>query len=178
MSGSGSALLLAFLLRQEYSSPDKVPSRTRRWIDDVRRQESHTVKGAANLEAVARSIGRLSSRASSEYLLELAAAATVRDETGRYQWRFDPLHRTQAPMPFDPVVFREYLERITCPVLALWAEVSPMHAPDEVARLTALGDVTVETIPDTGHNMHHERPEAVAAAIRAFLEVQPANRAS
>jgi pimeloyl-ACP methyl ester carboxylesterase len=148
---------------------DKVPDSTRRWIADVRRRDAHSTKGAETLEAVARSIGRLSTKAAPERLLELAQAATVRDDSGRYQWRFDPLHRTQAPIPFDPLRFRAYLERITSPVLALWAEVSPMHAPDEDARLAALGDVTVETIPGTGHNMHHEQPVAVAEAIRRFL---------
>jgi len=151
---------------------DKVPNITRRWIDDVRRQEAHAPSGAANLESVARSIGRLSTRASPERLLALAEAATIKDEAGRYQWRFDPLHRTQAPIPFDPIRFRSFLERITCPVLALWAEASPMHAPDEDARMAALGDATVEVIPHTGHNMHHERPEAVAEAIRRFLEAR------
>ena len=73
-------------------------------------------------------------------------------------------------MPFEPQRFRAYLERVTCPVLALWAEVSPMHAPDEQARLAALGDVEVATIPATGHNMHHERPDEVAHAIRSFLD--------
>jgi pimeloyl-ACP methyl ester carboxylesterase len=151
---------------------DKIPNITRRWIDDVRRQEAHTPQGAANLEAVARSIGRLSSRASPERLLELAEAATITDDAGRYQWRFDPLHRTQAPNVFDPTRFRAFLDRVTCPVLALWAEASPMHAPDEDARLAALGDATAEVIEDTGHNMHHERPGAVAAAIRRFLEAR------
>ncbi|MGB0592165.1 MAG: alpha/beta fold hydrolase [Myxococcota bacterium] len=151
---------------------DKIPDSTRRWIADVRRRDAHTSKGAESLEAVARSIGRLSSRATPERLLELAKAATTKDASGRYQWRFDPLHRTHAPIAFDPVRFRAYLERITCPVLALWAETSPMHAPDEEARIAALGDVTVQTLPGTGHNMHHERPGDVAAAIRVFLSAR------
>ena len=151
---------------------DKVPESTRRWISDVRRRESHNSKGAESLEALARSIGRLSSKASPERLLELARGASFKDEQGRYQWRFDPLHRTHAPIPFDPIRFRAYLERIACPVLALWAEQSPMHAPDEEARLAALGDVEVHTIPDSGHNIHHEHPEAVAEAIKSFLEAR------
>ena len=149
---------------------DKVPDSTRRWIGDVRRRDLHAPKGAESLDAVARSIGRLSSKASTERLMELAQAASVEDEHGRYQWRFDPLHRTHAPMSFDPQRFRAYLERITCPTLVLWAEVSPMHAPDEEARLAALGDVEVATIARTGHNMHHEQPDVVAQAIRTFLD--------
>ncbi len=151
---------------------DKVPESTRRWIADVRRRESKPPRGAESLEALARSIGRLSTHASTERLLELAAGASFKDKDGRYQWRFDPLHRTHAPLPFDPVRFRAYLERIACPVLALWAETSPMHAPDEDARVAALGDVEVQTLPNTGHNLHHEEPEQVARAIRLFLEAR------
>ena len=94
--------------------PDKVPDSMRRWVADVRRRETHQSEGAANLEAVARSIGRLSSKASPERLLELAEAATTKDDSGRYQWRFDPLHRTHGPIPFDPVRFRAFLERVSC----------------------------------------------------------------
>lgn len=145
------------------------PKRMRRWIDDVRRREGVTAPGAASLEDVARRIGRLSTGATPQRLLELAREAAWEDDEGRWHWRFDPLHRTQAPVAFDHLRFRFFLAAITCPVLALWAEKTPMHSPDEAAREAALGDVTVETIPGTGHNLHHERPDEVAQAMRRFL---------
>ncbi|MGM0575450.1 MAG: alpha/beta fold hydrolase [Myxococcota bacterium] len=149
---------------------ERHPDRMARWVHDVRHREGHAARGAESLDAMARRIGRLSSRASEERLLELAEAASLQGEDGRWRWRFDPLHRTLSPIPFDPARFRAFLAKVDCPVLALWGEVTPMHADDEAERIAALGDVTSRTLPDTGHNMHHERPEAVADAVLAFLE--------
>ncbi len=152
------------------TDPAGAPARWRRWIDDVRRRENHVEKGAPSLDAVAARIGRLSTRAPAEVLGELArAAAQQRPEDGRWVWRFDRLHRTQAPYGFDDQRFRAFLERITCPTLMLWAQQTGLRAAAAEARLEELSDVEVRTIPDTGHNLHHERPEAVAHAILDFL---------
>jgi pimeloyl-ACP methyl ester carboxylesterase len=148
---------------------DKAPLRMRRWVDDVRRREAHVPKGYDNLESVARSIGRLSKNAPIDRLKELAKEAVEVLDDGRFAWKFDPMHRTQAPMQFDVERFYAFLERVQCPVLALWAEESPMHSDDEAQRLKALGQVTSVTVPNTAHNLHHERPEEVGQHLQAFL---------
>jgi pimeloyl-ACP methyl ester carboxylesterase len=149
---------------------ERAPDVMRGFIEDVRRFEQHTDAGAPDLDAMARRIGRLSTRAEPQRLSALARAAAVEGPDGRYRWRFDPLHRTRGPIPFDPQRFRAFLARITCPSLLIWAEDSPMHPADEAERCAALRDLTVTTLPGVGHNMHHERPEAVAAAVHDFLE--------
>lgn len=149
--------------------PERHPDVLRGFIEDVRRQEQHTDAGAADLDAMARRIGRLSTRAEPQRLSALARAASVQGPDGRWRWRFDPLHRTRGPIPFDPVRFRAFLARITSPSLLLWAEDSPMRPSDEAERCAALRDLSVQTIAGVGHNMHHERPEAVAEAISGFV---------
>ena len=151
------------------ASPDKAPLRMRRWVDDVRRREDHDTKGYDNLESVARSIGRLSKNADADRLRALAAEAAMLADDGRYIWRFDPMHRTQAPMQFDLERFYAFLTRIDCPVLTLWAEESPMHSDDEAKRIEALGHVTSRVVPSTAHNLHHERPDEVGRQLRRFL---------
>jgi pimeloyl-ACP methyl ester carboxylesterase len=152
--------------------PENAPKRIRRWIRDVRDRQGHQSKGAASLETIARRIARLSPRAEPERLRELATHASAHHPDGHYHWKFDPLHRTQAPLGFDAQRFLHFLEAIACPVLLMWAEESPMHATDESARIAALGDVQEVTIAATGHNLHHERPMEVAKEIRRFLSAR------
>lgn len=148
---------------------EDAPERVRQWVADVRAKEGHQGRGAPDLDAVARSISRLSTRTSPGRLLDLARAATYEDDDGRLRWRFDPLHRTRAPMGFDAERFLAFLRRIACPTLALWAEQSPMHGPDEEERVAAIKGLTQSVVSGTGHNLHHERPEEVAQAIGRFL---------
>jgi pimeloyl-ACP methyl ester carboxylesterase len=145
------------------------PGRLRGWVQDVRRRDGHEARPVPNVAHAAASIGKMSTRASEDHLLSLAEAATI-ERDGEVYWRFDPLHRTSGPIPFVAARFLPFLSAITSPVHLIWAEETGMHAADEAERITALGDVTSETIPDTGHNLHHERPDAVATALRAFLE--------
>ena len=151
------------------------PQRIARWIGEVRRREARTPTPLESLEKAAEAIKQVSTRATPETLLALAEQATRLSSDGDRFWRFDPLHRTQGAMAFQAEVFYRFLETIDCPVYALWAEHSPMHTPDEGRRLDALGEslAKVDTIPDTGHNLHHERPDEVAKRVRAFLETCP-----
>ena len=152
---------------------DTAPARWRRWVEDVRRREDYRESGAPSLDAMASRIGRLSTRAPRDHLLELArAAATQREDDGRWVWKFDPLHRTSAPYAFDAQRFEAFLEAIPCPALMLWAQSTILKTPEAVARLSALRDVTERTLPDVGHNLHHERPDAVADAVLEFLEAR------
>ncbi|MEC9070992.1 MAG: alpha/beta hydrolase [Myxococcota bacterium] len=152
------------------TEPGEAPILVNRWIGDVRRRDSHEPRGHESLEAAARAIGRLAPTATEERLIALADAATKPGADGRRYWRFDPVHRTRAPTGFDAARFRAFLKRIQCPTLAVWAEKSLMHASDENERLEALGDVEQQTLAGVGHNMHHEKPEALATLLRTFLD--------
>ena len=152
------------------TDPGESPILVNRWVGDVRRRDTYSPRGHESLKAAARAIGRLAPTATDERLHALAEAATVVGPDGRHHWRFDQVHRTRAPTGFDAARFRAFLMRIQCPTLAVWAEKSLMHASDEQERLEALGDVEQHTIPGVGHNMHHEKPEALADLLRAFLD--------
>jgi pimeloyl-ACP methyl ester carboxylesterase len=94
----------------------------------------------------------------------------VPGEDGSYRWRFDPLHRTTAPMAFDLARFRTFLQAIRCPTLMVWGERSPMRPPDVAERLALLSDLTEFVLPGAAHNLHHERPEELSAVLLGFFE--------
>ncbi len=145
------------------------PGQLKTWVKDVRKRDALARRPLESLERAAASIGKLSSRASQERLMALAEAATYEEGGDRF-WRFDPLHRSAGPIGFRVDRYMPFLEAVDCPVHILWAEETGMHAPDEDERIRALGSVTQETLPNTGHNIHHDDPDAVITALRRFLE--------
>ncbi|MDH5018908.1 alpha/beta fold hydrolase [Halobacterium rubrum] len=68
------------------------------------------------------------------------------------------------------------LENITVPTLVLYGETEPLirnHIPVYRDRVS---DVTINEIPDAGHNSHIQNPEAFTSAVREFVQETEARR--
>ena len=90
-----------------------------------------------------------------------------------YVWRFDPLHQTPAAKPFRLEEIREVWKEVKLPVLSLIGEESPFRLPDLEERHAIFQDIVMEFIPEAGHNIHHEQPDALIEKIRAWHQQQP-----
>jgi pimeloyl-ACP methyl ester carboxylesterase len=65
--------------------------------------------------------------------------------------------------------------RVRCPTLVIIGARDIMAPPRNAkALIDALPDVRTVTLPDTGHSMMTERPDAVLDALRSFLSATPA----
>lgn len=160
---------------------ERGPALMRRWVNDVRLAEARgrsrnatpdaeaDGNDMASLDEVARRLARTSPGATHERLMTLAETAAARGDDGRYRWRFDPLHRTTGPMPFDAARFRAFLQAIRCPTLAVWGERSPMRPSDAKERLSLVAEAREAILPGAAHNLHHERPEELAALLSGFF---------
>jgi pimeloyl-ACP methyl ester carboxylesterase len=76
---------------------------------------------------------------------------------------------TWAPFMSNPKLERR-LGRISAPTLVIWPEedrIVPRAHAERYAQLIA--GARLQTIPDCGHALHLEHPEAVAAPLAAFL---------
>jgi len=80
-------------------------------------------------------------------------------------WRFDPLHRAPAAKPFIEAEARALWQRMNMPVLSLVGERSPWIPDDLAARHDALPAARVATLLGAGHNLHHDRPQTMAAVV-------------
>lgn len=150
---------------------DRGPALMRRWVNDLKlaaERDETLLTTMGSLDEVARRIARTSPGASPERLLELAKTAAVAVGEG-FAFRFDPLHRTTAPMPFDVHRFRAFLQAIRAPTLVVWGERSPMRPPDVEERLALIADLTRFELPGAAHNLHHERPAELAAVLDGFF---------
>lgn len=152
--------------------PERSPALIRRWANDLRLAQARgdgPNEAMESLDEVARRLARTSPGATPERLLALAKTASQETEDGTYRWRFDPMHRTTSPMPFDLARFRVFLQAIRCPTLAVWGERSPMRPPDANERMALIQDLTQFVLPGAAHNLHHERPDELAAVLLGFF---------
>ncbi len=155
-----------------FDPPDGALNRLRTWADalpalnqDVaeRRARRKTLKSVA--EAAAR-LRTWNSRLSPERALLLAESFTEPQGDG-VTWRFDPLHKTPAAKPYLFEEAQTLWRGVTAPVLSLLGAESPW-VPDQLeARHQALR-ATVGYLEAAGHNLHHDQPEVLAAALEAF----------
>ncbi len=145
------------------------PALLRRWMNDIRLLSLREDAPMDSLEDVADRLARNSPNATRARLLALAETSTEETADHRYRWKFDPLHRTTAPIPFDSARFSTFLDQITAPTLIVWGERSPMRPPDAEDRMKRIANLRRETLRNTAHNLHHERPDDLAALIAPFL---------
>jgi pimeloyl-ACP methyl ester carboxylesterase len=87
----------------------------------------------------------------------------------------DPWHRVPSPLVYHIDDTLACWRRIEAPVLLLIAEHGFVvrrfgNDPREFERrLSSLPQARTLSIPDSGHNVQHDQPERVAAAIEDFL---------
>jgi pimeloyl-ACP methyl ester carboxylesterase len=96
------------------------------------------------------------------YLTEPADAGVV--------FRHDPLHITPAAKPYWIEEAAVTWQSLAAPVLVLSGGESKMPTEDLPGRVAHLPDGRSYVVPGAGHNIHHDRPELVASAIRSWLE--------
>jgi pimeloyl-ACP methyl ester carboxylesterase len=92
--------------------------------------------------------------------------------TGMLNWyRASPM---QVPAPDAPAVSTPFLDRpfpkLTMPVLVVWGMRDPALLPCQLGSLDDhIDDLKIVRIPDAGHFVPWEAPEAVTAAMRNWL---------
>jgi len=152
--------------------PDLAVDRVRRWLAD-RLRVSRTPRPLASMDDALDRLAATHPRVDRE-ILRTRAERLVRKEGDLITWAWDPLHRTTSPTPFRTDLYRSFLKEITCPTLFVSGGPFGWHPPDEEERLAAFADLRRVELTDAGHMMHWTAPDAVAAAIVAFIDDDPA----
>jgi pimeloyl-ACP methyl ester carboxylesterase len=147
--------------------------RLKRWLTSTRlrhdgppemRRNQRTV--LADVREAAARLRRTNVRLSEDHALELAQSFTE-PVNGGVAWAFDPLHRTPGAKPFQLDEAKAIWRGIRCPVLSLMGE-HGFRPPDLSDRHRHLARAVLGEVPDSGHNIHHDRPDVVAEAIRTL----------
>jgi pimeloyl-ACP methyl ester carboxylesterase len=144
------------------------PDRMTRWLDDVR-GGGRPAQKAMTLDDALRRLSLQHPGVAREALERRLRYLATHAEDGRLLWRFDPLHRTTSPTPFNAATFRSFAARVACPVLLISGGAEGFHPPDEAERAAAFRSAESRDLAGAGHMMHWTRPLDVASALVEFF---------
>jgi pimeloyl-ACP methyl ester carboxylesterase len=146
------------------------PVRMEKWLSELDQRGRNHFREYSSVEAGARQLEQTNPRLQPELALHLARSGMKQTAAGKWVWRFDPLHRTTSPQPFYSAQAREFLRRITCPVLLIDGEESHHREWTHIQqRIEAIGARQVARIKDAGHMVHQDNPSGLAKVIAPFL---------
>jgi pimeloyl-ACP methyl ester carboxylesterase len=146
------------------------PLRMRTWISEVHQRGRSHFRQYTSVEAGARQLQQTNPRLTEAAALDLARAGMKQHGSGKWVWKFDPLHRTAAPQPFYPAQALEFLRRVRCAVLIVeGAQSHQRRRADKQQRYEAISRREQIVIDDAGHMVHQDNPKMLAQAITAFL---------
>ncbi|NMF88534.1 alpha/beta fold hydrolase [Aromatoleum petrolei] len=143
------------------------------WLDNLRKAQP--VRGYRDHDAFARRLQLANPRLSDTRAAFLARNVSCTLPDGQVTMAGDPWHKVPSPLRYQAADVMASWRLIKAPVLMMLADkgyVSDRFADDPAEierRLACFADLRRVTITESGHNLQHDQPEQVAAAIEAFL---------
>lgn len=153
--------------------PEQAPKRYARWLEELR--DPPRLRPYESFSALADRLQQGNKRLSREKA-QFLARHWGREVEGKGVWlRGDPAHKIVNPVLYRYEEVRACWQAIRAPVL--WVEGADSETPsrlhlkeNELAeRRSAFRDLRVAKVPDAGHMLHHDQPQAVARLIEDFL---------
>lgn len=145
-----------------------------KWLSAL--EATPEMRAYKNHEALARRLLSVNHRLTEARATCLSRSVSCVRPDGLVAMACDPWHKIPAPTIYRVEDSMASWQRITAPVLMLVADhgfVQQRFGNDPVEfqrRLDCFKDRQVVTISDAGHNVQHDQPEQVAAALEQFLQ--------
>jgi pimeloyl-ACP methyl ester carboxylesterase len=146
------------------------PTRMMTWISEVHQRGRNHFRQYTSVDAGARQLQQTNPRLTEAAALDLARAGMKQNASGKWVWKFDPLHRTAVPQPFYTAQALEFLRHIRCPVLIVeGAQSHQRQRADKQQRYDAIARREQIVVDHAGHMVHQDNPQALAEAVAAFF---------
>ena len=152
---------------------DEAPRRYATWLDDVAQAQSF--RDYASFDELAARLRKTNSRLTPERALFLAHHWGASTEGGRVALRSDPAHRRTNPVLYRYEEAAACWRNVAAPVLWVDGAASEtlrylrVEEADYAARKALFSNLVAHTLPDAGHMLHHDQPEALARIVEEFL---------
>ncbi len=155
------------------SSADMAPGRYERWLDELKDQPSF--RPYATFDAVAARLMKNNKRLTRDKADFLARHWARQTGGGEIVLNFDPRHKSVNPVLSRLEELIECWKRVTCPTLWVvtneidprgWRKDTPAQFSE---RKNAFRDFREVLLEDSGHMMHHDQPQRLAAIIEDFV---------
>ena len=153
--------------------PEQAPKRYSRWLDELRSRPA--LRPYASFAALAERLQQSNKRLTRDRA-EFLARHWGRDaEDGGVVLRGDPAHKIVNPVLYRYEEVHACWQQVAAPVL--WVEGAESETPKRLnldaaelaERRGAFRKLRYVTVPDSGHMLHHDQPEAVARLVEDFL---------
>ena len=143
-------------------------------LDAWLKQSPAQATGYATLAEVTRRLRKANHRLTGTQASFLAAHSVRQHADGQWRWLFDPAMTHSLPTLHTPEEWGAIWSRVTCPVRWIGSSDIRNDAPSYdlatiAQRQRMLPQAEYTRLENTGHNLHHDRPEDVAALIEEFL---------
>jgi pimeloyl-ACP methyl ester carboxylesterase len=155
--------------------PDAAPKRAAQWLDELKTPQAFAPY--ADASAVAARLRKTNPRLADDKAAWLTTHWAEPRADGQWHLRADPAHKRVNPVPYRAEEAVAAWRAIEAPVLWVegaqtdmrkwWGDRYPRTEFD--ARLAQVKQTQRVTLADAGHMLHHDQPEALAEALRAFL---------
>ena len=147
-------------------STEEIPARLTSYLEDLRKtpRKRRTVE---SMQSAAERLLKNNASLSLQSALLLAEGGVSADpeQDGLLAWKWDPLLRAHSPLPVTEDAVQLIAAGVQAPVLALRGERGMLaEEPELRARFPHL-QLTVHTVPGTGHHAHLDAPEEVARLV-------------
>ncbi len=150
----------------------EAPDRLRQWLDEITRPAE--MRGYDTIDAVADRLRQTNRRLDVARARYLAEHWSTLAPDGRRRLLADAAHRRVNPVLYrvDEVV--AVWQRIRAPVLLVRAsDTDRFHrfanTEEYAQRLASIPALEIARVEDSGHMLHHDQPQAVAALIEEFV---------
>jgi len=152
----------------------KAPERYRRWLDELA-GEPPSFRDYDSFDSLAARLRSNNPRLTEERAQFLARHWGTAKPDGRVALASDPAHKLVNPVLYRLEEAEACWKNVVAPVLWVVGAESKtpgmlkLSAVDLAARKAAFRSLTERIIPDSGHMLHHDRPERLAEVIEEFL---------
>jgi pimeloyl-ACP methyl ester carboxylesterase len=151
------------------------PHRLGQWLDELKRPQA--LRDYATIDAVVARLRQNNPRLAAEQASWLAPHWARQSADGRWHILGDAAHKRVNPVLYRVEEHLEAWKRIEAPVLWVEGEATEVsrwwgtrYAKAEFhERLSVVRQVERHSLPDCGHMLHHDQPQAVARLLADFL---------
>jgi pimeloyl-ACP methyl ester carboxylesterase len=159
--------------------PAQAPGRYARWMDELKalHQGERAMRSYPSLAAVAQRLIKTNPRLGLDKAQWLAGHWARESAPGEWQILGHPAHRITNAQLYRVDEVQEIFKRITAPVLSVEAADNSMdfwwkgtyQLGEFHKRIQAVPKLEQARMDNTGHMLHHDQPEHLAALIERFI---------
>jgi pimeloyl-ACP methyl ester carboxylesterase len=158
------------IVRDERLAPKPYPERVRAWMDSVRSSRDRHARGYPSLADAAARMQQEQPEVDPDTIAHLARHALLAKSDGTLRWKFDQATRLRPPDDADGRYLDQLLAAIECPVQLYYGTGSWVPFPP-AERVALLRNLSLVTIPDVSHWLHHQARETYIAELNSFLAI-------